>query len=135
MKNFSFFSLAFLVFATRLLQVRGFCVYNSMAPGNVLYLEEFDGFGNAPTSAFKYNYLDGGNRACCSYHNKDCVARGDPTQIIQMAVEVSKTGGFVTFKEWVVSFPGGGWVNVSGTTGHEVADAYDAEGNHLAHYN
>jgi hypothetical protein len=49
-------------------------------------------------------------------------------------VELSKTKGFTTYKEWVISFPGGGYINVSGTTGHEVADAYDAVGNHLAHY-
>ncbi|KAH8550115.1 hypothetical protein BGW37DRAFT_468738 [Umbelopsis sp. PMI_123] len=130
----SFLSLVLAVFVTLLLQTYAFCVYNSMASGNVLYLEQSDGYGNDPTSAFKCNYLDGGNRACCSYHDKDCVAGGDPNHTIRMAVELSNTEGFITYKLWVIDFPGGGWINVSGITGHEVADAYDADGNHLAHY-
>jgi hypothetical protein len=50
MTSISFFSMVLLVFAAHLLQVHGFCVYNSLAPGNVLYLEEINGFGNDPTS-------------------------------------------------------------------------------------
>ncbi|GAB5586544.1 hypothetical protein Unana1_01444 [Umbelopsis nana] len=123
-----------MVLALLVPRLYGFCVYNNMSPGNMLYLEQTDGYGNLPTSAFTYDYLDAGNRACCSYHDRDCVAGGDPTHIIQMAVELSNTRGIVAYKAWVIDFPGGGWINVTGHPGYTLVDTYDADGNHLAQY-
>jgi hypothetical protein len=54
-------------------------------------------------SAFKYDYLDGGNRACCSYHNKDCVAGGNVNTTIQMAV--SKPAYYRTLWGNSLNFP------------------------------
>ncbi|CAO3663980.1 unnamed protein product [Umbelopsis vinacea] len=51
-----------------------------------------------------------------------------------MAVELSNSRGIVTFKAWVIDFPGGGWINVTEYSGNAIADAYDAVGNHLARY-
>jgi hypothetical protein len=50
MLRIPFPSLLLMVLALLVPRLYGFCVYNNMSPGNMLYLEQTDGYGNLPTS-------------------------------------------------------------------------------------
>ncbi|CAM0141561.1 hypothetical protein VKS41_003720 [Umbelopsis sp. WA50703] len=112
----------------------GFCVYNNLKGDNTLFVQQISGWGRDATSAFTCDYLTSGNRACCNYHNTGCVAGGNINQNIELVVELSGNAGFTTLQYWIVDIPGGGWLNVTGTPGSILLNAYDSQGDHLKTY-
>jgi hypothetical protein len=55
-------------------------------------------------------------------------------QLILAQVELSGNAGFTTLQYWIVDIPGGGWLNVTGTPGSILLNAYDSQGDHLKTY-